>query len=77
MSPMSQAMKMILPLITLIIIIGVALFISYKMGYGNFLGKLPFDIHYRSASTTIFIPLGTCVGLSLLYSLLKWFFARF
>ena len=36
------------------------------------LGKLPGDISYRGKNVTVFAPLGTCLLLSLLLSLVVW-----
>jgi hypothetical protein len=40
------------------------------------LGRLPGDIVWRGKSATVYIPLATCVALSLLFSLVMWFVRR-
>ena len=41
-----------------------------------FLGKLPGDIRIERHSFSIYFPLGTCLLVSLLLSLLLWLFRR-
>jgi hypothetical protein len=41
------------------------------------LGRLPGDIAYRGKSVSIFIPLGTCVLLSIVLSALLYVLSRF
>jgi hypothetical protein len=40
------------------------------------LGKLPGDFTFRSGGLTVYIPLGTCLLLSLVFSLLSYLFRR-
>ena len=40
------------------------------------LGRLPGDIVWRGRNTTVYIPLVTCLLLSLLGTLLLWLFSR-
>jgi hypothetical protein len=41
-----------------------------------FLGKLPGDIRIERDNFSVYFPLGTCLLLSLLVSLLLWLFRR-
>lgn len=41
-----------------------------------FLGRLPGDIRIERENFTLFFPLGTCLLLSVLLSLLLWLFRR-
>jgi len=41
-----------------------------------FLGKLPGDIRIQKENFSVYIPLGTCLLVSLLLSLLLWLFKR-
>ena len=41
------------------------------------LGRLPGDIVYRGKNTTIYIPIVTCIVLSILLTLIVAFFQRF
>ncbi len=40
------------------------------------LGRLPGDMVWRPKNTTIYVPIVTCLLLSILGSLLLWFFNR-
>ena len=40
------------------------------------LGKLPGDFTFRSGGLTVYVPLGTCLLLSLVLSLLSYLFRR-
>ncbi len=40
------------------------------------LGKLPGDFTFRSGGVTVYIPLGTCLLLSLVLSLMSYLFRR-
>jgi hypothetical protein len=56
-------------------LIGVVLIIASRTGLP--LGRLPGDIAYRDKSVSIFIPLGTCVLLCIVLSVLLYLLARF
>ncbi len=58
-----------------VLLIGIGLFLSYG-GKLNFLGRLPGDIRVERESFSFFFPLGTCLLISLLLSLLLWLFRR-
>jgi hypothetical protein len=57
------------------LLIGVGVFLSYG-GKFDFLGKLPGDIRIEREIFSFFFPLGTCLLISLLLSLLLWLFKR-
>ena len=40
------------------------------------LGHLPGDLHYTRGTTRVYLPLTTCLIISLLLSLLAWFWRR-
>lgn len=40
------------------------------------LGKLPGDFTFRSGGLTVYVPLATCLLLSLLFSLVSYLFRR-
>lgn len=44
-------------------------------GFGP-LGRLPGDISYQSDNVRVYVPLATCILISVLLSLLAWFFRR-
>ena len=41
-----------------------------------FLGKLPGDLRFERENVSFYFPLGTCLLLSLILSLLLWLFRR-
>jgi uncharacterized membrane protein len=53
---------------------GILLLIAPKV---PFLGKLPGDIHIKKENFDLFIPVTTCVLLSLLFSGILWLFSFF
>jgi hypothetical protein len=58
-----------------LLLVCIGLFLSYG-GKINFLGRLPGDIRIERESFSFFFPLGTCLLISLLFSLLLWLFKR-
>lgn len=64
----------------LLIILGVVLIIAGALltfaGKIPFLGKLPGDLRIEREHFSFYFPLGTCLLLSLLLSLLFWLFRR-
>lgn len=40
------------------------------------LGRLPCDIYYHGRNTTVYIPLATCILLSILFSVVLWILRR-
>lgn len=58
-----------------LLLVGIGLFLSYGEKF-NFLGRLPGDIRIEREGFSFFFPLGTCLLISLLLSLLLWLFRR-
>lgn len=71
---------MLPPVGKLLIIVGIVLVIAGMLltfaGKIPFLGRLPGDIHVERENYSFYFPLGTCLLLSLLLSLLLWLFRR-
>lgn len=40
------------------------------------LGRLPGDLYWRSGSFTVYVPLASCVVVSILFSVLWWWLSR-
>jgi hypothetical protein len=63
-----------------LILAGLVLIVAgLVVSYGNripWLGKLPGDFTFRSGGLTIYLPLATCLLLSLALSLLSYLFRR-
>lgn len=58
-----------------LLLVGIGLLLSYGEKL-NFLGRLPGDIRIEREGFSFFFPLGTCLLISLLLSLLLWLFRR-
>jgi hypothetical protein len=58
-----------------LVLVVVGLAVSY-WGRIPWLGKLPGDFTFRSGGVTIYLPLATCLLLSVALSLLSYFFRR-
>lgn len=65
---------------TLILLGGLLLVAGLLLTWGNRLpfrpGRLPGDFVWRGKGATIYFPLGTCLVLSILFSVLSMFFRR-
>ena len=62
-----------------LIYIGIGLIIAgfaYKFGLLNWFGNLPGDIRYRGEHTFVFMPVTSMLLLSVLFSLILWFFNK-
>ena len=58
-----------------ILLVAAGLFLTFG-GKLNFVGKLPGDIRIERDNFSLFFPLGTCLLVSLLLSLIFWIFRR-
>jgi len=58
-----------------LVLVCIGLFISFG-GKFDFLGKLPGDIRIERENFSFYFPLGTCLLISLLLSLVFWLFKR-
>lgn len=54
---------------------GAALWFAGRMGWP--VGRLPGDIAYKGKHVTVLFPLGTCILISVLLSLLLYLLSRF
>jgi len=57
----------------LIALVGLVFLLSDKVGW---IGRLPGDITIRRGNFTFHFPLATCLVISILLSLLLWFFRK-
>ncbi len=55
-----------------LVLIGLAVMLGGRLG----LGRLPGDIRYKSDNVTIYIPIATCILVSILLSLVLWIVGR-
>lgn len=57
----------------ILLIIGLALWLGPKIPW---LGKLPGDITYRRGNFTLYFPLGTCILISVILTLILYLFRK-
>jgi hypothetical protein len=62
-------------IITGLVLTGIGLLMTLGNKF-NFLGRLPGDIRIARENFTFFFPLGSCLLISLLLSLIFWLFRR-
>ena len=67
--------RMLVGLGFLLLVAGALLLLLGKAGLP--LGRLPGDFSYRGKNVSWYFPLGTCILLSLLLSLIGYLFSRF
>ncbi|MGC2638889.1 MAG: DUF2905 domain-containing protein [Acidobacteriaceae bacterium] len=72
---MNDLGRLLIGLGLLIAAIGAAVLLLGKTGLP--LGRLPGDISWRGKNTSFYFPLGTCLLLSAVLSLVLWVLARF
>ena len=68
-----QLGKLLIIFGALIIVIGVILLLADRI---PFLGKLPGDISFKSGRTTVYIPLVTCLIISIILTVIFNLFGR-
>lgn len=57
----------------ILLVLGLVLWLGPKIPW---LGKLPGDITYKRDNFTFYFPLGTCILLSVILSLILYFFRK-
>jgi len=70
---MSDWGKMLIVFGVIIVLAGIVLLMAPKIPW---LGKLPGDITYKGKGFTFYFPLGTCILLSILLSLILYLFRK-
>lgn len=65
--------KLLIVIGLLLVVIGLFFVLGGKIPW---LGRLPGDIHIKRENFSFYFPLGTCILLSLILSLLLWLFRR-
>jgi len=70
---MSDLARLLMIAGAILLIIGLALWLGPKVPW---LGKLPGDLTYRRGNFTLYFPLGTCILLSVLLSLIFYLFRK-
>jgi hypothetical protein len=70
---MSDLGRLLIALGVLLIIVGAVFLLVPKIPW---LGKLPGDISYKRGNFTFYFPLGTCILISIVLTLLLYLFRR-
>lgn len=70
---MSDLARVLIVLGLLLVVVGLALLLVLKIPG---LGKLPGDIVIKRENFTFYFPLGTCILISAILSLIFWLFRR-
>ena len=73
MSPLQEFGKSLILLGAVIVLVGLLLMLGPKIPW---LGRLPGDILIRKEHFSYYFPLGTCVLISIVLSLILWLFRR-
>lgn len=72
---MTEWGKALLAIGLAIAVLGAALLVAGRMGLP--LGRLPGDFAYRGKHVSVFFPLGTCLLISIVLSVLLYLLSRF
>jgi hypothetical protein len=70
---MSDLARLLIIAGSILIIIGLVLWLGPKIPW---LGKLPGDITYQRGNFTAYFPLGTCILISLILTLILYLFRK-
>ena len=70
---MSGIGRLLIILGLIIILVGIVVTLAGKLPW---LGRLPGDISFKRENFSFYFPLGTCLLLSLIFSLIMWLFRR-
>lgn len=71
---MSELGKTLIGLGILLVLVGTGLLLAARIGLP--LGRLPGDMAYRGKSFSVYFPLGTCIVISVVVSLVLYLFSR-
>ena len=71
---MSDLGRVLIGLGLLLVVLGAVLILAGKTGLP--LGHLPGDFTWRGRHTTVYFPLGTCIVISVVLSLVLWLMRR-
>ena len=71
---MNELGKALLGLGLLLVVVGAVLVLAARFGLP--LGRLPGDIAYRGKNVSFYFPLGTCILISIVLSILLYVFSH-
>jgi Protein of unknown function (DUF2905) len=72
---MTELGKVILGFGILLVVLGAVLMIAGRLGLP--LGRLPGDIAYKGKNVSVYFPIGTCILLSVVLSVILYLIAYF
>jgi DUF2905 family protein len=75
MDPLRELGRALLILGAVSVVVGVVLYFGARLPFR--LGRLPGDIIHRGEHTTFYFPIVTCLVISMVLSILFWFFSNF
>ena len=75
MDPLRELGRALLILGALIVIVGAVLYFGVRVPFR--LGRLPGDVIHRGEHATFYFPIVTCLVISVVLSVLFWFFSNF
>jgi hypothetical protein len=70
---MSDLGRLLIVIGVILVIVGAAFLLAPKIPW---LGKLPGDISYKRGNFSFYFPLGTCIVLSIILTLILYLFRR-
>jgi hypothetical protein len=65
--------KILLLIGLLIVVLGIVLIVGHKI---PFIGKLPGDIAIERKNYSFYIPVTTCIAISIVFSFILWLFSK-
>jgi Protein of unknown function (DUF2905) len=75
MDPLREFGRALLILGTISVVVGASLYFGARLPFRP--GRLPGDIIHRGEHTTFYFPIVTCLVISVVLSILFWFFSNF
>jgi len=75
MDPLRELGRALLILAAVSVVVGAVLYFGARLPFR--LGRLPGDIIHRGEHTTFYFPIVTCLVISVVLSILFWFFSNF
>jgi hypothetical protein len=74
--PMTDLGRFLVVVGVVLLAVGLLLSLGPRLPGGSWLGRLPGDIHIERPGFSLYIPLATCVVISVLLTLVLTFFRR-
>ncbi|MFZ0302210.1 MAG: DUF2905 domain-containing protein [Terracidiphilus sp.] len=72
---MNEIGKFLVGIGLLLVLVGIFVIVAARIGLP--LGRLPGDIAYRGKHVSVYIPLGTCILISVVFTLILYIISKF